>query len=86
MILGFTGTRKGWTTAQARAVRGCLASLPAGAIHGGAEGADEEFDTYLIEAGMSPDDILILPGRARRCFEPSGQPGTCCQATFRATR
>jgi len=66
MILGFTGTRKGWTTAQARAVRGCLASLPAGAIHGGAEGADEEFDTYLIEAGMSPDDILILPGTTAR--------------------
>lgn len=47
MILGFTGTRCGMTLAQYAALPSVIAALPERVLHGGAEGADEEFDAYL---------------------------------------
>jgi hypothetical protein len=48
MILGFTGTRRGLTTAQRAALPSVLAVLPDDIEHGGAEGADEEFHSFLL--------------------------------------
>jgi hypothetical protein len=61
MILAFTGTRKGMTAAQRAALPSVLAALPERVLHGGAEGADEEFDTWLVERGMSTLSIEIWP-------------------------
>ena len=61
MILGFTGTRRGMTAVQKAALAGCVAVLPERAIHGGAVGADEEFDAFLIGAGMKSWDIDVYP-------------------------
>lgn len=66
MILGFTGTRAGLTPAQRAGLVSVLACLPAGALHGGADGADQQFDELLCAAGMCTDDILILPCNAER--------------------
>jgi hypothetical protein len=49
MILGFTGTRQGLTPAQRAALPGVLAVLPERVLHGGAEGADEEFHLFICE-------------------------------------
>ena len=68
MILGFTGTRKGWTPQQAFAVRDCLASLPDEAVHGGAIGADESFDTLLRQNGFVGNKILIYAMENRQRF------------------
>lgn len=50
MILGFTGTRKGITAAQSRMLRETLADPlmeTARVLHGGAIGADTEFDQIV---------------------------------------
>jgi hypothetical protein len=49
MILGFTGTRRGMTPAQRAALPSVLAALPERVLHGGAEGADEEFHDWIAE-------------------------------------
>lgn len=59
MILGFTGTRGGWTKVQREVIRQCLGALPELVLHGGAEGSDEEFDVLLREAGMPGAGIAI---------------------------
>ena len=66
MIIGFTGTRRGMTPAQRAALADCVSALPARAIHGGATGADEEFDAFLISAGMNPQDIDVYPASVDR--------------------
>ena len=66
MILGFTGTRRGMTPGQRAALAKCVASLPARAIHGGAVGADEEFNGFLINAGMRAEDIYVYPASVNR--------------------
>jgi hypothetical protein len=66
MILGFTGTRQGMTTAQRAALPSVLATLPARVLHGGAVGADEEFDAWLLQNGMNVENISILPGAVLR--------------------
>lgn len=47
VILGFTGTRRGMTPAQRAALPGVLATLPERVLHGGAVGADHEFDSFI---------------------------------------
>ncbi len=59
MILGFTGTRRGMTQAQRAALADCVSALPARAVHGGAVGADEEFDAFLVRIGMPAWDIEV---------------------------
>lgn len=66
MILGFTGTRRGMTPAQRDALARCVAALPARAVHGGAVGADEEFNGFLIQAGMRPENIDVYPASVGR--------------------
>lgn len=57
MILGFTGTRAGLTPA----LPGLIAALPDRVLHGGAEGADTEFDVLLVAAGMPLERIEVYP-------------------------
>ncbi len=66
MILGFTGTRRGMTPAQRAALADCVSALPARAVHGGAVGADEEFDAFLVRIGMAPQNIDVYPASAGR--------------------
>ncbi len=66
MILGFTGTRRGMTPAQRATLADCVSVLPARAVHGGAVGADEEFDAFLVKAGMPAWDIDVYPASAGR--------------------
>jgi hypothetical protein len=66
VILGFTGTRRGMTAAQRGALAQCVAAIPARAIHGGAAGADEEFDAFMVHAGMPPWDIDVYPSGVDR--------------------
>lgn len=49
MILGFTGTRQGLTSAQRAALPSVLATLPERVLHGGAVGADTQFDAWLCD-------------------------------------
>lgn len=72
MILGFTGTREGMTVAQIAALpivvrvrsNGKI-SLPERVLHGGAVGADTEFDEYVVPKywGMILDvrPIVVFP-------------------------
>lgn len=60
MILGFTGTRKGLTPAQRAALPSVLACLPERVLHGGAEGADEEFHKYLYSIVNNQYSALSL--------------------------
>lgn len=53
MILGFTGTRQGLTPAQRVALPGVLATLPERVLHGGAVGADTEFQNFLMSQPLS---------------------------------
>lgn len=71
MILGFTGTRLGMTPAQRVALPSVLATLPERVLHGGAEGADEEFHIFVWNRSMrqlvSRLAIEVYPiGEARR--------------------
>lgn len=67
MILGFTGTRKGIATAQSRVLREMLMDPlmePARVMHGGAIGADAEFDEAVTAVfGLAhydhPDDGVV---------------------------
>lgn len=66
MILGFTGTRRGLTPAQLAALPSVIAALPDRVLHGGAIGADEQFDRWLLQHGMNPQHIHVLPCEAER--------------------
>lgn len=47
MILGFTGTRQSMTDEQRHALPTALPFIPDHVLHGGAVGADTEFDAWL---------------------------------------
>jgi len=66
VILGFTGTRRGMTAAQRATLADCVSVLPARAVHGGAVGADEEFDAFLVRAGMVAQDVDVYPASVDR--------------------
>lgn len=70
MIIGFTGTREGMTPKQRNEVIGTLREYSAGitrAHHGGCVGADEQFHSYCIGAGISGRDRLhVWPGHPYR--------------------
>jgi len=61
MILGFTGTRVGMTPAQRAALRDDAVPLAATLIHGGAPGSDEEFDAFMVAAGLPITAIEVYP-------------------------
>jgi len=58
-IIGFTGTRKGMTDGQRISLARIVDNTEIGsAVHGGAIGADEEFDALMVSKGI---ERLILP-------------------------
>ena len=60
MILGFTGTRRGMTTYQKTNLRHAVAILPERVIHGGAEGADEEFHNFIYRTISKETNVLSM--------------------------
>jgi hypothetical protein len=61
VILAFTGTRRGMTPAQRAALTQVLPVLPERVLHGGAVGADNDFDFWIVAAGMPPENIEVYP-------------------------
>lgn len=58
MILAFTGTRQGMTTAQRAALPSVLAALPERVLHGGADGADTQFHDWICKQPI-PCGVVI---------------------------
>lgn len=74
MILAFTGTRRGVSPAQREALPSVLATLPERVLHGGAEGADTQFNDFIRHAGMFDENIDVYPTRETIEFWRSYQP------------
>lgn len=67
MILGFTGTRNGLTAAQRNSLGSVFEMLPDQLIHGGAIGADTEFDEWFKRNAWSTTlKVDIYPADQRR--------------------
>lgn len=76
--IGFTGTRKGMTDAQKRAIADIIADqVPALIVHGGCYGADGEFDTLCVLNSSSHTLIRV---------RPSNIPNTQAKLSFHACR
>ena len=67
MILGFTGTRAGLTLEQREGLAAVFAVLPDQLMHGGAVGADTEFDEWYRSVGWGAiTKIDIYPATPAR--------------------
>jgi hypothetical protein len=60
MIVGFTGTRVGMTTAQRKVIHKILSEDVREAHHGDCVGSDEEFHELCVDLDMQDIDITIV--------------------------
>jgi hypothetical protein len=68
VILAFTGTRSGMTQEQRHTVFYLFPPFPDLALHGGARGADNDFDWWIITRGMPAERIEVYPTRAHYAY------------------